>query len=83
MFWELERRAAVRENKVGDGEGPFGAGLQLLFQGAFIHVIDEVIRARTELDVEFLVVLPIAIALRSISLVTADDSSGGQAEEQA
>lgn len=52
MLGELQRCAAMGEDEVGGCKRAFGAGLQLGFQGALVHIVDEVVGTRAQLDVE-------------------------------
>lgn len=45
-----ERSTAMRDGEVRGAEGSLAAGLQLVLERAFVHVVDEVVWARTELD---------------------------------
>ncbi len=52
VFGELERGAAMGDGEGGGMEGPFGAGGQFLLEGTVVHVVDQVVRPWSQLNIE-------------------------------
>jgi hypothetical protein len=52
VLGKLERGAAMGHDEVGRLEGAFGARLEFPLQGAVAHVVNEVVRAVADLDIE-------------------------------
>jgi hypothetical protein len=74
MLRELQRRAAMRDGKIRALDWFVFARLQLPFQRAIVHTLDEVERSRSNLDMILapIVTVPATAALASVCVYRGD-----------
>jgi hypothetical protein len=76
VLGELKGCAAMRDDEVGGAERPFGAGLQLSLQRAIVHVVDEVVWAISNLNIE------LGVAMAATIFLERNCSSGSRQQRE-